>query len=78
VLHKSKVTTTAPKAGDADLDAAENTDYNDNNHDDTETVTVKITDKQYFADNKMYIFFKIIYSYLVQTMKKVSTHNLKV
>ena len=56
LLHKSKVTTTATKAGDADLDAAEDTDCNDNNHDDTATVTLKITAKQCFPDTKLYIF----------------------
>ena len=56
MLHKSKVTTTAPKAGDADLDAAEDTDCNDNNHDDTATVTVKLIAKQCFADTKLCIF----------------------
>jgi hypothetical protein len=65
VLHKSKVTTTAPKAGDTDLDAAEDIDYNDNNHDDTATVTVKITAQQCFAETEICIFLKAICSYLV-------------
>ena len=46
-LHKGKDTKTAPETGEADLGAAE--DCNDNNHDDTATVTVK---NNWFADTK--------------------------
>ena len=55
LLHKSKVTTTAPKASDADLDASKDTNCNDNKHNETATVTVKTTVKQCFAHSNLCI-----------------------
>ena len=46
MFKNNKVTKTAPKTEDANLDAEDNNDCNDNNDDDIATVSVKTTAKQ--------------------------------